>query len=458
MGHSSRTCRLSGVPITSGVKAVLVPLIPTGSWYDNSEERIRKFGKEIYLSNEGAEVFFVPLFLPIFGSYDGYGGLEDIIEDDNTKVLEKHFGLTIQEIVDIICSLRKDDGYSEALKPIKKKIKLAKDSIKGEKHFDKYQRITGDKMPCEYPDVRNGGDKPWTIVRNGKRISATKEEYDADFKLIHEHYARYKKWAETNPDEQDDYGKPQYEDKYQILIKASAMWMRGEVYEELAKAKKADNYFDKVDIGTPAILKALGFKETTSVLTSIKNAINSNRERYNRTFVNGPVTLKSDGNWVEALDSGNLYSLSDLKKYCKKKGLDLDISEINNKGMYEQIYDYIVPETKKIDEPSRWEGDRIRRLFLSDKWSPGKFSEVYFKAVKKEGNGFLRSNLIDWHKVFDYFYITGHFLSPVSTSPQDGEPRDVLTLVNISKKVLEADLKERGYDEEEEFEEEEESN
>ena len=458
MGHSSRTCRLSGVPITSGDNAALVALIPTSSWFDNSEKKIREYGKSLYLSNEGAEVFFVPLFLPIFGKYDGYGGLENIVEDDNTKTLEKHFGLTIQEIVDIICSLRKDDGYDDALKPIKKKIKLQKDSIEGERHFDKYQRITGDKMPFGnnvYPEERNG---KYYVYREGKRTLSTKEQYEADYKLIHEQYARYKKWATQNPDEQNDYGNPQYEKKFEILLQASAMWMRKEVYDGLAKAKKkSGNYNDSINIGVPAILKALGFKETTSLVKKTIKLIDKNSERYDRTFVNGPVTLNSDGNWINVKDANYIYNFKALKAYCKKKGLDLDISSVEGKGLYEQIYDYIVPETSKITEPSRWEGDRIRRLFLSDRWSPGKFSEVYYKAVKKEGNGFLRSNLIDWHKVFDYFYVTGQFLSPVSTSPQDGEPIEVLTLVNIAKQVLEQDLKNKGYDEEEEdeFEEEE---
>ena len=83
---------------------------------------------------------------------------------------------------------------------------------KAEDHFASYCRITGDTQPNDgrYPDVSgvNGGE---TVVRNGKRRAATKVEYDADFKLIHEQYARYKVWAETNPE-------PEYRDYWHWLL------------------------------------------------------------------------------------------------------------------------------------------------------------------------------------------------------------------------------------------------
>lgn len=67
---------------------------------------------------------------------------------------------------------------------------------KAESHFDKYQRIMNDPMPFGngvYPD------EGWTVIKEGKRVKATKEECDADFKLIHEQCARYNKWCEANP-------------------------------------------------------------------------------------------------------------------------------------------------------------------------------------------------------------------------------------------------------------------
>jgi len=286
-------------------------------------------------------------------------------------------------------------------------------------------------------------------------ISGTKEEYDADFKLIHEQYARYQEWEKTNPDHENDYKNPQYEEKYKLLIRASGTWMRREIYDGLA-ARKTNNYFDKIDLGVPAILNALGFKETTSIASAIKKVIKPDAERYNRVFTNGPVTLNSDGNWISVKDVRNqsFYNLTDLKEYCKNKGLDIDITSIDSKGLYEQVYDYILPTINKIDHHSRWEGDRIRSLFLTyHNWEGSTMSTFYFKEVKANKGDFLRKNMVDWHNVKKYFYIMGQFLSPVGTSPQDGEPADVLAVVNLSKIILEQDLKDGGYENEEELEE-----
>lgn len=357
MGHFSYTCRLSGLPITGGDKAVLIPLIPSNdSWYDNGEKQIRQFGRTSFVSNDGAQIFFKPLTLPVFGEYSGYGSLENIIEDDNTLVLEKHFGLTIQQIVDVICCGRKDDGYDDALDVVK-------------------------------TDSKKRGD---------------------------------------------DYGNPKYKKEFQLLIKASGTWMRQEVYEGLALQKKYKNYFDNLDIGVPSILNAVGFKETEK----------TNAERFNRVFVNGPITLLSDGNWIEVSLKNHVYNLKDLKKYCKKNGLEINISEIESKGKYEQIYDYILPTINDIGYRSRWEGDRIRSLFLADRYEPQEISVAYFDAVKSSTDKyFLRKNLIDWHNVFGFFFVTGHYLSPIGTSPQDGEHSAVMLVLEVAVDVLKNDIK-----------------
>jgi hypothetical protein len=43
-----------------------------------------------------------PLFLPLRGKYDDYGGIYDIIRDENVEYIEKTIGLTIEEITSAI--------------------------------------------------------------------------------------------------------------------------------------------------------------------------------------------------------------------------------------------------------------------------------------------------------------------------------------------------------------------
>ena len=127
MGHFSYTCKLSGLPITGSTPAVLIVMKLRKKIYDNSESHLKKFGKTCLISNDGTQVKFQPVWFPIRANYNDYGGTEDIIKDDNTEALEKYYGLTIEQIMDIVTSGRKDDGYDGSLSAIKKPFNLPDD-------------------------------------------------------------------------------------------------------------------------------------------------------------------------------------------------------------------------------------------------------------------------------------------------------------------------------------------
>lgn len=48
-------------------------------------------------SNYEGYLPYIPATLPIFGKYDGYGGIKDIVQNDNTRLIEDHFGITIDK-------------------------------------------------------------------------------------------------------------------------------------------------------------------------------------------------------------------------------------------------------------------------------------------------------------------------------------------------------------------------
>jgi hypothetical protein len=81
MGSWSVSCGISNIAITSGNKCVLLPL---------------KKSKGSETRNWQAAC------LPIFGEYNDYGGIEEIDEDDNTKLIEEHFGITIAEFCEFL--------------------------------------------------------------------------------------------------------------------------------------------------------------------------------------------------------------------------------------------------------------------------------------------------------------------------------------------------------------------
>ncbi len=76
MGSWSVYCEMSNITITSGTECVLIPLM---------------------VNDRGETNKWAPATLPIFGKYDDYGGIEDIEENLNTKQIEKHYGVSIEE-------------------------------------------------------------------------------------------------------------------------------------------------------------------------------------------------------------------------------------------------------------------------------------------------------------------------------------------------------------------------
>ena len=105
MGSWSVNCGISNIAITSGNKCVLLPLKE-----NNSETRK-----------------WQPATLPIFGEYNDYGGIENIEIDDNTKLIEEHFGITIAEFAEFLVDGKFTYNRSE-VKPIIKKMKKHKEA------------------------------------------------------------------------------------------------------------------------------------------------------------------------------------------------------------------------------------------------------------------------------------------------------------------------------------------
>ncbi len=217
-------------------------------------------------------------------------------------------------------SHRKDDGYDGCLTDIKNPLVYPENWREGEDHMKRYIRLTKDKQP-KWP--------------KGDSNSA---EYKAGIKLSHEHHARYREWSKTDPDLDNDRN-PTYQEKYQMLINMSCMWIHGDVYRQLTDDKR-DNYEDKLDLGNPSLLKSLGFEEIEK----------GTDERYNRQFKKDGKVIKSDGTWVN-FPNESVFTLTDLKKVCDKMGIEIDITEANKKGKIEQIYDYIIQDYEYLVRP-----------------------------------------------------------------------------------------------------------
>ncbi|MEY3501500.1 MAG: hypothetical protein RL308_3173 [Bacteroidota bacterium] len=400
MGSFSYSCQLSGLPITSGTQCYIVPMLPKKR-YDTEYE----IGSPMYCSNDGVNIFFQELSFPIRGKYNDYGGIENIVKDDNTLCLEEYFGLTIEQIVSVLCDNRKDIDGSD-----------------------------------KYSDTNSIVDR-----NNAKHL---------------------------------------------LLMKCSLTWIHAEYYDKLFNNNIVDKYSD-LNIGCDVVLKSLGFKFNKKV----------NKERFNLEYEKDGLKLYSDDRWMGDIQ---VYSLTDLKEYCLKHGVDIDISRYENKTYYEQIYETYIGVTDDITERHQGhEVSTIIRMLLSDdylisggvkdgkgelrllkmrkeffeekgediykeyttieefdlkieelnnkKYPPSVGSDIlsllYFKNIKKYGNNFLLDNIKKWHIVKHYFYYHGRYLYPIGISPQDGELKKVQLSFEIANNIANKIILKRNCEE-----------
>lgn len=99
MGSWSVSCGISNIAITSGNECCIIPLKENHSEYGG----------------------YLPITLPIFGVYNDYGGMEDIIKDENTKLIENYLGISIDEFIEFLVDGEFTYNRRE-VKPIREKL------------------------------------------------------------------------------------------------------------------------------------------------------------------------------------------------------------------------------------------------------------------------------------------------------------------------------------------------
>jgi hypothetical protein len=141
----------------------------------------------------------------------------------------------------------------------------------------------------------------------------------------------------------------------------------------------------------------------------------------------------------------------EMQKYIiENKGVNLETEEGK-----EFVRNLISKSLKQMAGGSR-ENMELHHYFLNTgRYGDGRtvnpLTKVYLKAAKE---GKLRDSLVRFWRFDYYMYCCGRFYEIVGTAPQDGEHKDVLKVLTVAKSVLEAEIKGR-YDEDDEEENEE---
>lgn len=133
MGSWSVSCGISNIAITANNECCIIPLKAATGGYDN----------------------YLPCTLPIFGKYDDYGGMEDIIENENTKLIEEYFGITIDEFIEFLVDGKHTYDRSE-LDPIREKLSDSKLSELEEWRFMWVDKQVYDIMSKNHDEYEKG--------------------------------------------------------------------------------------------------------------------------------------------------------------------------------------------------------------------------------------------------------------------------------------------------------------
>lgn len=112
MGSFNTSCMVTGIEVDGCEKVLFLPFKQNHSSF--KEKRKLDFEARPQALLTDANHLFIPYLLPIKGEYNSYGVLDSIEEDEHTKMIQRHFGVPIEAIVEIaMCSRKFGSSYSE---------------------------------------------------------------------------------------------------------------------------------------------------------------------------------------------------------------------------------------------------------------------------------------------------------------------------------------------------------
>ncbi len=411
MGHFSYTCILSGLPITSGEPCAIIPMIPQNDYYDNGEKHYRKVGVGAFCSNDGVNMFFKEVAYPIFGEYNEYGSLDNIIKDDNTKLLEEYYELTIEEIVEVLTDGRKDDRSadmkSDATRKLDKKnarqMQLIRTSITWV-NADLYHKLANDNSIVDHYNKVDLG--------NHGLLLSLGFEYKGEVKR-----ERYNKKYEKDG----------------LSVFTDGNW----IDQNLASHREY-NLFTLPDLK----------KHCDKHGVSIDISKHAGKSRYEQLYDYILPTIKNIKGRTTESNEHTTHSIIYMLLGDPYSFLTNDESgEDTLQFLYDKLEKNDDPHYKKMREDlaikiEEHKKNPILKIKL-------KFTEFAFNKIKENGNDFLKKNIVDWYKVKEYFYVAGRYLYPIGNSPQDGEPQKFNIMAKYMVEISEKQMKDRGYDEDE---------
>jgi hypothetical protein len=385
MGSFNRACSISSLSIGCGDPVAFFFLRPnTGprslfrddrlNWNLCHRERLHRVGVSSGLIYSNC--YFNPLALPIMGEYNDYGGVESIVEDTNTRALEKFFELSIDEIVGVVTCCRDiTDTYASSFASCAKDKEAMTGYGDDELPFDgKWlirmgftpdTTVLGFRYP-KFPDFvvslfqkerkihpPNGEEiirhETWFKIldKDGKEVATGGGGYRVKSELQNEFYKLT--GYHLNVAEE-------YQERFEILNSLSGMFVHREIYDALANSPVEDYWKERLASEGPVtdeMLEKYGFERIPP-------------EAQRTTGLNHPYALWRKGDW----DVKQGWRAVDLIHQRHKEYCDLHLSygcAKTLRGKWQDLTgtdpDETFPEPSDFKDPREDEKDAIRAAF-----------------------------------------------------------------------------------------------
>lgn len=433
MGCFNISCAVSHITIHSEERVFLFPLLPNISNYE------RRLG---YPDNGCATIgpcsmlfevneIYTPFCFPIEGIYDDYGSIENIVETENTKAIEKYLGIDIHDFVDLITENRGKDTYDSCscyYEYFFDRKELLEDDISFEDFLigigfeamlDSYRYPGSNYSICakqtesgkEYilaPDTEAETHMIKFLKKRGETQLKLHQGYDMKKDLLELHlHMTGKRIGIKQPDTLD------------LVSKMSAMFVHGEVFDQLTKPDyKLGEHPEEINISEYFLLK-LGFIFVKEGDIYLKDNIRVKRDDYSATIGSGNITYNvySCKEFMEAYEtlSGEKCNLCEIEDYDGKQFLfkDLQLQYTGRKNFINSIRKVI------------YEDDDIDWFF----WSRGIIGLMMFRDWKyflpiyqeKIEDGSIESDYVKYMRFHEKMYQLNVSFMPTFQGIQGGD-------------------------------------
>jgi len=289
MGSFNVACSISNISLGPSDEIVFIPLVIKHYNLGNKYSTWKVPSQYIIYPDD----FFAPLCLPIRGKYDDYGGIEEVIKDDNVVCIEKFLGFPAEEIPEHIARRGVYDYFSATAKRFLPAIaELSNYETTLDERFleifnFKYIGFIGEEKIYEYanhilPNFVSVTENLFSITNiegevlatfdiSNKNISSQrKDAFLRTFASLSNYYVGVAK---------------EHQDVVKLLSNMSGMFVHAKIYDALLIKSYGESYGRKYSDYLDDYIKVLQEGVTKENMTKEERSMQRIKEMEQRTFI-----------------------------------------------------------------------------------------------------------------------------------------------------------------------------